>query len=283
MHSTIAQNLAAIHRRIESAARSAGRSPSEVRLLPVTKSADAERTYALVGLGCRDLAENRMQALESKAHDLASRAGAPEGGLRWHFIGHLQSRKVRRVVELIHELHSLDRESLIESAQGAARDSGRRLRVWLQVDASGDAGKTGFAPERVFEAAASLEACDHLIPLGLMAMGPHAPTPSRGAAEVFGEVHELARALEARPELARLFQGGRVRLNMGMSDDLEAAVQAGSHLVRIGSALFEGLEPEAGSEPDEARAARGQGDERAKPRGARPGPDTQRAWREETL
>jgi pyridoxal phosphate enzyme (YggS family) len=249
--STIDDNLAAIRARIRAAAQAAGRAPEEIQLLPVTKAVDAARSWELVRLGHHELAENRMQALETKADNLANRPGGPAGGVRWHFIGHLQSRKVASVVSHIHELHSLDRPSVIAAAQRAAQDQGRRLRVWIQVNASGDKNKTGFPPEDVMEAVDALRACDSLTPLGLMAMGPKLTTPERGASEVFEEVRSLAQRIQEQAEYAQLFDKNQVRLNMGMSADLEQAIGAGSHLVRIGSALYDNLEVSSPSDQHE--------------------------------
>ena len=235
--SRLVRNLGALERRIAAAARSAGRSPEEVRLLPVTKSVSSEVARELAELfeeGTAELAENRAPELEAKA---AALTGGP--AVRWHFIGHIQRNKARRVVRIAEVVHSVDSVRLVETLGRVAAEEGRRLAIYLQVDRTGEEQKHGLDEAELPAALAAVAAAEALELRGLMAMGPLEERAGRTARDVFDEVAALARRLEV--ERTDLFAGGRCELSMGMSGDLEAAVAAGSHVVRIGSSLFEGV------------------------------------------
>jgi pyridoxal phosphate enzyme (YggS family) len=230
-----------VRARIAAAARDAGRSAGDVQLVAVTKSVHAEQAAALVELGVHDLGESRLQELEAKARALDT-GGA--GGVRWHFVGHLQRNKARGVLRLAHAIHSVDSRALWAALARAAAEEGCAPGIYLQVKLAPDATKGGLAPAEVAELVA--EARTGPLPLlGLMAMAPLAPLPSgecdqpRVSRPVFDAAAALARTLPADA-----FAGGRVRLSMGMSQDFEEAVRAGADVVRVGSALFDGAEAE---------------------------------------
>jgi pyridoxal phosphate enzyme (YggS family) len=228
----IAANLAEVRERIAVAARAAGRSPGEVRLVAVTKYVDAATTRLLVDAGCTDLGESRPQQLWEKS------ALLNDAGIRWHLIGHLQRNKVRRTVPLVYLVHSGDGLRLLEELdREAASLVGRPpLPVLLEVNVSGEAAKHGFAPDDLPRHAAALAALGHLEIRGLMAMAglDDDPTSAR---------RDFAGLRELRDRLRREW-GGRFaldELSMGMSGDYEAAVAEGATLVRVGSALFQGV------------------------------------------
>jgi hypothetical protein len=235
LQSPLEENLRGVLDRIERAARASGRAPDTIALLPVTKSVPADVAASLVALGRRELAENRADVLELKVHALAA-----EGlDMRWHFIGHLQRNKVRRVVRLADVLHSVDSIRLLEAIDRIAAEEGRHPDLFLQVELTGEAAKHGLARDEVEAAVQRAAELPHVRLLGLMAMGPL----QGDSAPVFTELATLGHALAARhPES---FADVRCLLSMGMSADLEQAVRAGSHLVRVGSALFEGV-PQTG-------------------------------------
>jgi pyridoxal phosphate enzyme (YggS family) len=228
----IATNLATVRERIADAARAAGRSPDEVRLVAVTKYVDAATTQLLVDAGCRDLGEARPQQLWDKA------AALPEPAIRWHFIGHLQRNKVRRTLPLVHLVHSGDSVRLLEelNREAAATSPTVKLPVLLEVNVSGEPAKHGFAADELPPLVESLAAFESLEIQGLMAMAglDEDPTSARG---------DFAKLRELRDRLRREW-AGRFRLDelsMGMSGDFEQAIAEGATLVRVGSALFEGL------------------------------------------
>lgn len=266
--SPLERNLLAVHQRIAAAAAGAGRSAEEVQLLPVTKAVTPALAAALLRLGPAhlpaELAENRADGLEAKAAALSPRTPA-EREVRWHFVGHLQRNKARRVVRLADWIHSVDSPHLAatlariaaEEARFAAEED-RRLGIYLQVDFTGESRKQGMDEPTLERALEVVGDAPHLELLGLMAMGPigpglggsgqggsgQGPSSPPSTPEVFARVADLARRLEA--EGAERFADGRCRLSMGMSGDLEHAVAAGSTCVRIGSDLFRGESCEGG-------------------------------------
>lgn len=231
--------------RVAAAAAANGRDPGTLRVVAVTKSVEPERAAELAALGSLDLGENRADGLERKVAWFEAHAPELAGRVRWHFIGHLQRNKARRVVRLAHEIHSVDGVALYRALARLAEEEGRHPGVYLQVKLADEAAKGGLAPAEV--PALVDEARNGPLPLlGLMAMAPLVddPVAARAAARrTFEAAATLARSLPATA-----FAGGRVRLSMGMSDDFEEAVAAGADVLRIGGAFFEEGAPE-GSTP----------------------------------
>ncbi len=217
-------NLGAVRARIEAACRRAGRDPGTVTLVAVTKSVGVPVVEALLELGQRDLGENR--AVEG-----AERVAGLRRPATWHFIGRLQTNKARKVLEAFQVLHSLDRHDLAGELEKRLSASGRVLPVYVQANVSGEASKSGWSPPELPDALARVrEACPHLRVEGLMTMAPEGPA---------GSARPHFRAL--REAAGRLGLGG---LSMGMSGDFEEAVEEGATIVRVGTALFEGLNPQ---------------------------------------
>ncbi len=226
----LANNLADIRSRIERACERAGRPASSVTLVAVTKYVDAAITRKLARLGCLDLAESRPQQLWAKAEQLADMP------IRWHLVGHLQRNKARRTVPLVHLLHSGDSERLLNELNQVAATAGRVLPVLLEVNVSGDASKHGFAPDEMESAFERLVELEHIALRGLMTMAAY-ERPGEAARKDFARLREIRdRLAERAPEGVRLDE-----LSMGMSGDFEQAILEGATIVRIGSALFEGL------------------------------------------
>jgi len=220
----LAANLTAVRSRIDAAARAAGREPSEVSLLAVSKTWPADAVRALAALGQEDFGENRAQELLGKAAEVTDLP------LRWHFIGQLQRNKAAAVARIGAVVHTVDRESLARALDRAGQQSGT-VDVLVQVDLGGAAGELaargGAAPAEVPGLADLVAACPGLRLRGLMAVAPRGEDP----APAFGRLAELADRVRAdHPEA--------VELSAGMSADLEAAVAAGATVVRVGTALF---------------------------------------------
>jgi len=234
----IAENVARVQEQITVAARAANRDPSEIRLVAAVKYATDEQVEALLACGCRDLAESRPQNLWRRAEVFAGR------GIRWHFIGHLQRNKIRRTLPHIWCLHSADSWRVLEAlnaeaARLAEQDgSFEKLRLLIEVNISGDESKTGFAPQELTNLVPRLAEFAHLQVVGLMGMGS-----LHGGRDVAQQNFAELRAL--RDRLVPLCPAGvtLAELSMGMSGDFDLAIAAGAAMVRIGSALFEGLEP----------------------------------------
>lgn len=223
--SDLAENLRAVRGRIDAAARAAGREPSSVALLAVSKTWPAEDVRALAALGQHDFGENRAQELLSKAAELADLP------LRWHFIGQLQRNKAAAVARLGAVVHTVDRESLARTLDRAGQELGRPVDVLVQVDLGGVAGEIaprgGAAGADVPALADLVAGCPGLRLRGLMAVAPRGEDPG----PAFGRLATLAARVRADHPDA-------VELSAGMSADLEAAVAAGATVVRVGTALF---------------------------------------------
>lgn len=205
-------NLAGVRRRIAEACRRAGRDPGSVTLVAVTKALSAEHISGLAEEGIADVGENRpVEGLE-RVGRLA--------GIRRHMIGRLQTNKVRKALAWADVLHSVDREGLVEALESA----GANLPVLLQVNVSGEASKAGFRPE---DARTAVERARRGLDVrGLMTMAPE----GQDARPHFRRLRALAADL------------GLPWLSMGMTQDFEAAVEEGATHVRVGTALFEGVE-----------------------------------------
>jgi hypothetical protein len=227
--SRLAERLAAVQQRIESACRRAGRAPGDVTLVAVTKSVSAEVAALLPRLGVVDLGENRPQELWRKA------AVAP-AGVRWHLIGHLQRNKIERTLPLVQLIHSVDSLRLLAALDEEAVRQQRSIDVLLEVNASGEAQKHGFAPEELPALVPELEKLGRVRVRGLMTMAALADDPERCRA-TFARVRELRAML--RPELGSPHE--LTQLSMGMTQDFEVAIEEGATLVRIGTALFDFL------------------------------------------
>ena len=237
----LASNLDAVRARIAAACAAAGRDPADVQLLAVTKAAPPELTAALRDLGVVDLGENRLPGFDAKLAHFAATGRAA----RWHYVGHVQRNKARRVVERADVLHAVDSARLLEAVLRHADELGRRPDLYLQVKVTAEDAKGGLDPAElapVIARAAGAAAAGGPRLLGLMAMAPLCPgadEPARrtAARAAFDAVAALA------AEHAAAFPGGRPALSLGMTGDLEEAVAAGSTCVRVGSALFAGLLP----------------------------------------
>lgn len=219
--------------RIAAAAERSGRDPAAVRIVAVTKGHPPEAVEAVLGAGLVDVGENRVEELEEKAPAFQAR------GVRWHMIGHVQSRKAARAARLAGFLHSVDSLRLAGRLSRAAEGAGKRLPVLVQVNASGEAAKGGFlvagpqgpASTEVLERIAEIAALPGLRPVGLMTMAPFTSDDSVVRA-TFRRTREL---LEAASGIKGL--DGR-ELSMGMSNDYETAVEEGSTMVRLGTTLL---------------------------------------------
>jgi len=227
----IADNLARLRTEVARAAARAGRDAGSVQLVAVTKYAPAAATRILHELGVRDFGESTVQGLARKREELG-----PLPGARWHLIGHLQRNKVARTLELAAAIHSIDSTRL--AAEVALQSRRRGLPVpelYVEVNWSGDPGKTGLLPAAVRSVLAAL-AAEGLAARGLMGMAPHSDDPE-AARPTFRGLRQLRDALVEGGALA-----SGAGLSMGMSGDYRVAVEEGATVIRVGSLLLAGLE-----------------------------------------
>ena len=230
----IADKIAQVHERIAAACSDAGRPVRSVTLLVVAKTFSADAVREAVSAGERHIGENYVQEGVDKIEALADLRSRIE----WHLIGPLQSNKTRLVAERFDWVHSIDRLKTAERLSAQRPEEKPALNVCLQVNISGEASKSGFAPADVAAAARTVAALPRLALRGLMAV----PEAAAGCAAQ-RQPHRALREL-----FASLQQNGLTTLDtlsMGMSADLEAAIAEGATMVRIGSAIF-GERPPAG-------------------------------------
>lgn len=221
----LSDRLHRIRERIGAAEKRSGRPAESVRLLAVTKGIPVEIVREAVALGLRELGESRIQEAEGKIASVG-------GGVRWHLVGHLQTNKALRAVQLFDAIHSVDSERIAAELAKRAVAAGRTPHCFIEVNTSGDAAKFGVPPSEALALWARLRQLPPLQRAGFMTIGP-----LEGGAE---GARASFRALAALREAA-MRGGGREEecaLSMGMSDDFEIAVEEGAHWVRVGSALF---------------------------------------------
>ncbi|TCD47648.1 YggS family pyridoxal phosphate-dependent enzyme [Chlorobium sp. N1] len=224
---SISSNLAEIRRRIERAALDAGRDPATVRLVAVSKTKPAEMIREACEAGQTLFGESYMQEFLEKREDPVLEGCSPE----WHFIGHLQSNKIRSLIGRVSLIHGIDKLSTARELSRQALKHALTADYLLEVNTSREETKYGMRPEEVETAAEELFALPSVRLRGLMTIA--APDPEAAELE-FRELRELLlrlRKLAPRPEEL-------TELSMGMSSDFEAAVREGATLVRVGTAIF---------------------------------------------
>ena len=234
----LAARLSRIRDRMHAALDRAGRKPDTVRLLAVTKGFPTGTVREALALGLSEIGESRVQEAEKKRLELPADAAA-----RWHLVGHLQSNKAKKAVELFDEIHSVDSVALAEELARRAAAARRPLHCYVEVNTSGEGSKHGVTPDRALDLLRRVHALEPLRLEGLMTIGPlHG-----GADGARASFRALARIRDEAWGEGTL--GESAGLSMGMSDDFEVAIEEGATIVRIGSALF-GVRSGAGAGPD---------------------------------
>lgn len=234
---TLRANLDTIRARIDAACQRAGRDPSEVRLLPVSKTVDEARLRLAHDLGIRELGENKVQEAQGKWEAMEDLAD-----LRWVLIGHLQTNKAKHAARFISEFQALHTTRLAETLDRRLQMEGRAIDVLVQVNTSGEDTKFGLPPDEVVDFVRTLPAYSSLRVRGLMTLA------------LFSEDESLVRPCfvrlrELRDRLRQEAPDGVVmdELSMGMSGDFEMAIEEGATTVRVGTAIF-GARPTADSD-----------------------------------
>lgn len=213
---------------VDAAARAAGRDPSEVRLLPVSKTVPVDRLRPAVEAGLTELAENKPQEVGRKAGEMADLP------VRWVAIGHLQTNKARIIAERADEFQALDSVRLTQALQRRLETADRHLDVLIQVNTSGEEAKTGASPGDVGQILEVAASCDRLRVRGFMTVA----TNTDDEAEVRRCFAQLRGILDAAREDAVVDPELLTELSMGMSGDYAIAVAEGATCVRVGTAIF---------------------------------------------
>jgi pyridoxal phosphate enzyme (YggS family) len=226
----IASRLAAVEERLQAACRRSGRQRDEITLVAITKTISPNTAALLPDLGVFDLGENRPQELWLKT-------GVLPPTVRWHMVGHVQRNKVERTLPLVRMIHSVDSVRLLQALDQEAVKQARVVEVLLEVNASREISKHGFAPADLPALAPEIRSLNHVRVRGLMTMAAPEEVPER-CRPTFVELRQMRDRL--RSELAPSHE--LTHLSMGMSNDFEIAVEEGATLVRLGTVLFEGLQ-----------------------------------------
>ena len=224
---TIARNIAGIRARMDAAARAAGRDPAEIALCAATKMNDADRVKAAVAAGVDCCGENRVQELQQK-QPLGAYEGKPV-----HFIGHLQTNKVKYVVGNVDLIESVDRLPLLEAIDAMAAKRGVRQEILLEVNVGAEESKSGFTVDEARDLAANMAKYPNVLLRGLMAIPPISLEKGDNC-KYFLEMRQLF--IDIRQK--KYDNVSMVCLSMGMSGDFEDAIACGSTMVRIGTAIF---------------------------------------------
>ena len=224
---SISENVAAVRANMDAAARAAGRDPREVLLLAATKMNDADRVREAVAAGVDACGENRVQELVQK-QPLGAYVGKP-----LHFIGHLQTNKVNKVVGKVDLIQSVDRMELLEAVNKTALRLGIRQDVLFEINIAAEPQKGGFAPEEALELASRMGEYPGVRLCGLMAIPPISEKKGDNR-KYFAKMRNLFVDIGGK----KYDNVSMVCLSMGMSDDYEDAIAEGSTMIRVGTAIF---------------------------------------------
>ena len=224
--SEIAENLEHIRERMERAAGKSGREPADVTLVAVSKTVGVDAMRRAIAAGVTVFGESYLQEARTKIPQIT-------GPVRWDFIGHLQRNKVRHAVGLFEMIHSVDSLPLAQEINLAAGKQGKKVRILVEINVSGETTKSGIDPEGAGSLIQDLILLPHLSVEGLMTMAPYSDDPE-DARPCFRALKQLQDALHERHGPALNLK----ELSMGMSSDFEVAIEEGATLVRIGTAIF---------------------------------------------
>lgn len=222
---SLQENLERVRKRISAALVRAGRDCAEIKLVAVTKTIPVEIIKEALALGISSLGENRVQELLIKQPVLGR-------NIEWHFIGHLQTNKVKKIINKVSLIHSLDRWPLAVAISSAACEAGVAARALIQVNVAGEATKYGLSPAEAEDFARDAAALPGLELCGLMTIAPACDDPEE-VRYVFRQTAELAQALKASNKGIKMDI-----LSMGMTGDFEVALEEGANVLRLGTALF---------------------------------------------
>ena len=224
--SSLGQRLAEIESRIDAAVKTAGRSREQIELIVVSKNHPAQMVVDLLELGVRSFGENRDQEAKPKSDEVAALVSDMDYDYTWHFIGQLQSNKVRSALSYAGVVHSLDRQSLLDGLIKATADRQNPLDVFIQLNLTEDPGRGGIEPQHLEEFALQVLAAPKLNLLGVMGVASLERAPEHD----FQTIRSASEALIGVAPQAKY-------ISAGMSDDFEAAIQSGATHLRIGSAI----------------------------------------------
>ncbi|AOT68437.1 YggS family pyridoxal phosphate-dependent enzyme [Geosporobacter ferrireducens] len=223
--SQITDNITDIRQEIADTCKKLGKKPEEVQLIAVTKTIEPERINEAIANGITDIGENKVQEIMDK-YTLVS-------PINWHMIGHLQTNKVKYIIDKVKLIHSLDRISLAEEIQKRAERINRAVDVLVQVNIGQEETKSGIEPDEVYDFVAALRPFSYIQVKGLMTVAPYKEDPEevRPYFNTMKEVFERIRAKNL-PGIEMKY------LSMGMTNDYKVAIEEGANIIRVGTAIF---------------------------------------------
>jgi len=225
METDIGSNIRSIRQRMEAACARSGRDPHSVQLMAVSKTVEPQRIQQALDAGIMLLGENYVQEAREKIPAIGHEA-------EWHMIGHLQTNKVKYVVNLFDWIHSVDRLELAKELDKRAGQHNHKLRVLIEVNVSGEESKNGIEASLAIDLVSQVSVLPHLIVRGLMTMPPYSDDPEQSR-PYFKSLRALRDAISAAMPGVQMDQ-----LSMGMTDDFEVAIEEGATIIRVGRAIF---------------------------------------------
>jgi pyridoxal phosphate enzyme (YggS family) len=222
----IINNLDDVNNRIKSAAQKSGRDSKDVTLIAVTKTIDTERIGYVFDYGIRNMGENRVQELLQKYEVLDKECS-------WHLIGHLQTNKVKYIIDKVKMIHSVDSYELVNEIDSRAAKAGRKMDILLQVNVSGEETKFGIDPSEVTDYVKYISQLKNTVLRGLMTIAPYTQNPEE-TRPIFKKLYKIYIDIK-REKIDNVYMD---YLSMGMSNDFDIAIEEGANMVRIGTAIF---------------------------------------------
>lgn len=222
---SVRENLISINEKISEAALAAGRKPSDVKLIAVTKTVTADRIMEAVACGVRELGENRVQELCGKYDDIKD--------VNWHLIGHLQTNKVKYIINKVSLIHSVDSLALASEINRRAEKIGKTQDILIEVNISGEKSKFGITAGECVPLCESIAELKNVRVKGLMTIAPFAET-RENIERIFERLRLLSRSVDER----KIDGIEMTELSMGMSGDFELAIAQGATYVRVGRGIF---------------------------------------------
>jgi len=222
----IKENLDNIYSKIQAAAEKSGRTADDIKLIAVTKTVDVDRIRDVYNCGILDMGENKVQELLEKYDKL-------DQSCRWHLIGHLQTNKVKYIIDKVEMIHSVDSIPLVKEIDARASKLGRKMDILLQVNVSGEESKFGINPDEVHDYVESISKFGNISLRGMMTIAPYAQDP-QDIRPVFRKLYNIY--IDIKKE--KIDNVSMDYLSMGMSNDFEIAIEEGANIVRIGTGIF---------------------------------------------
>lgn len=222
----IKENLDDIYSRIKFAAEKSGRTQDDIKLIAVTKTVDVDRIKDVYDYGILDLGENKVQELVEKYDKL-------DQSCKWHLIGHLQTNKVKYIIDKVQMIHSVDSLQLAKEIDMRAAKLGKKIDILLQVNVSGEESKFGISPDEVHEYVEIISRFRNISLRGMMTIAPYAQN-AEDVRPIFKKLYNIY--IDIKRE--KIDNNTMDFLSMGMSNDFEVAIEEGANIVRIGTSIF---------------------------------------------